>query len=86
MGPLQLELSVEQLESGGGADDVDGDDVVAKESWDGFLSRNQSKLVDLFYGQYKSRLDCPKCKKTSVTFDPYVYLSGNHCYAQNYKR
>ena len=71
---------VEQKEADGRPDDV-----VAKESWDGFLSRNQSKLVDLFYGQYKSRLDCPKCKKTSVTFDPYVYLSGNHFYAQNYK-
>ena len=29
VGPLQLELSVELFESGGGADDVDGDDVVA---------------------------------------------------------
>lgn len=29
--PLQLELSVEQLESGGGTDDADDDDVVAIE-------------------------------------------------------
>ena len=62
---------VEQKEADGRPDDV-----VAQESWEGFCSRNQSKLVDLFYGQYKSRLDCPKCNKTSVTFDPYVYLSG----------
>lgn len=51
------------------------DSEVAKESWDGFCSRNQSKIVDLFYGQYKSTLDCPLCKKKSITFDPYVYLS-----------
>ena len=32
------------------------DSEVAQESWDGFCSRNQSKIVDLFYGQYKSTL------------------------------
>ena len=32
------------------------DAEVAQESWDGFCSRNQSKIVDLFYGQYKSTL------------------------------
>lgn len=26
------------------------------------------------YGQYKSRLDCPKCSKVSVTFDPFMML------------
>lgn len=24
------------------------------------------------YGQYKSRLECPKCQKVSVTFDPFL--------------
>jgi len=61
---------VEQKEANGRPDEE-----VAAESWSGFCSRNRSKLVDLFYGQYKSRLDCPRCNKTSVTFDPYVYLS-----------
>jgi len=61
---------VEQKEAEG-RDDA----LVADESWEGFKSRNQSRIVDLFYGQYKSTLDCPKCKRKSVTFDPYVYLS-----------
>lgn len=26
-------------------------------------------------GQYKSTLTCPTCSKTSVTFDPFMYLS-----------
>lgn len=26
-------------------------------------------------GQYKSTLVCPNCKKVSVTFDPFMYLS-----------
>ena len=51
------------------------DDVVANLSWDQHLLRNKSKIVDLFQGQYKSRLRCPNCSKPSVTFDPFMYLS-----------
>lgn len=29
----------------------------------------------LLQGQYKSTLTCPTCSKTSVTFDPFMYLS-----------
>jgi ubiquitin carboxyl-terminal hydrolase 4/11/15 len=56
--------------------DYDGrpDEVVAKESWEQFLMRNQSIIVDLMYGQYKSRLQCPKCAKVSVTFDPFLMV------------
>ena len=52
------------------------DIVVADETWDIFKARNKSKIVDLFYGQYKSKLHCPKCNRESITFDPFVYLSG----------
>ena len=43
--------------------DYDGrpDDVLARESWANFLLRNKSQVVDLMYGQYRSKLDCPKC-------------------------
>lgn len=29
----------------------------------------------LLQGQYKSTLVCPDCRKVSVTFDPFMYLS-----------
>ena len=32
-------------------------------------------LVLQWQGQYKSTLVCPICKKVSVTFDPFMYLS-----------
>lgn len=51
------------------------DPVVARLCWEQHLLRNQSKIVDLFQGQYKSRLRCPHCSKSSVTFDPFMYLS-----------
>lgn len=44
--------------------DYDGrpDRIIAKEAWDGFTARNQSIIVDLMYGQYKSIVDCPNCQ------------------------
>ena len=48
---------------------------VAAESWSQHLLRNRSRIVDLFQGQFKSRLCCPQCNKSSVTFDPFMYLS-----------
>lgn len=48
---------------------------VSKEAWKNHLLRNDSIFVDLFHGQLKSRLQCPKCSRVSVTFDPFVYLA-----------
>ena len=48
---------------------------MAKEFWDGFLQREKSIFVDLFYGQLKSRVECSVCKHVSITFDPYNVLS-----------
>ncbi|XP_059166699.1 ubiquitin carboxyl-terminal hydrolase 19-like isoform X2 [Physella acuta] len=57
--------------------DSDGrpDEVVASEAWAQYKQRNDSVVVDLFQGQYKSKLVCPKCGKVSITFDPFLYLS-----------
>jgi len=38
---------------------------LARESWDGYMKRNDSVIVDLFQGQYKSTLICPECEKVS---------------------
>jgi len=51
------------------------DKTVAAESWDGHLQRNQSIITDLLHAQLKSKLVCPFCNRTSVTFDPFVFLS-----------
>eukprot|EP00050_Salpingoeca_kvevrii_P000396 m.147519 g.147519 ORF g.147519 m.147519 type:complete len:890 (-) comp10104_c1_seq8:1707-4376(-) len=50
-------------------------DEVAEEAWEGHLSRNSSIITDLFHGQYRSTLICPKCNEVAVTFDPFMYLS-----------
>ncbi|XP_053705774.1 ubiquitin carboxyl-terminal hydrolase 19 isoform X1 [Synchiropus splendidus] len=56
--------------------DSDGrlDEVVAEEAWQRHKMRNDSFVVDLFQGQFKSKLVCPTCSKVSITFDPFLYL------------
>ncbi|NXG38708.1 UBP4 hydrolase, partial [Dromaius novaehollandiae] len=49
--------------------------VVAKEAWENHRLRNDSIIVDIFHGLFKSTLVCPKCSKISVTFDPFCYLT-----------
>jgi ubiquitin carboxyl-terminal hydrolase 4/11/15 len=46
----------------------------AKRFWEAHLSRNQSIIIDLMYGQYRSEVVCPACEKHSLTFDPFLSL------------
>jgi ubiquitin carboxyl-terminal hydrolase 4/11/15 len=64
---------VEQVE----AKDGEPDEGAADRAWDGHLRRNNSKIVELFQGQFKSVVTCPHegCNRVSVTFDPFMYLS-----------
>ena len=39
---------------------------LAKKSWDGYMSRNDSVIVDLFQGQFQSTLVCPECQKVRM--------------------
>ncbi|GLT64638.1 hypothetical protein SLA2020_371180 [Shorea laevis] len=57
--------------------DSDGraDEEVAAECWRNHKARNDSVIVDICQGQYKSTLVCPLCEKISITFDPFMYLS-----------
>ncbi|OMO68655.1 Peptidase C19, ubiquitin carboxyl-terminal hydrolase 2 [Corchorus olitorius] len=59
------------------AKDAEGrpDEEVAEEYWRNHLARNDSIIVDVCQGQYRSTLVCPACQKVSVTFDPFMYLT-----------
>ncbi|XP_026567118.1 ubiquitin carboxyl-terminal hydrolase 11 [Pseudonaja textilis] len=52
------------------------DEEVAEEAWRNHKRRNNSIIVDIFHGLFKSTLVCPECNKVSVTFDPFCYLSA----------
>ena len=48
---------------------------MAREHWENHLARNRSVVVDLFYGQLKSKVTCKVCGHESVKFDPFTSLS-----------
>ena len=48
---------------------------MADKCWDMYRARNDSPIVDLFAGSYKSTLVCPICNKVSITFDPFTNLT-----------
>lgn len=57
--------------------DVGDDDLLrlGEEAWRIHKLRNDSVIVDLFQGMYKSTLVCPICSHVSITFDPFSDLS-----------
>ena len=48
---------------------------MAREHWENHLARNRSVVVDLFYGQLKSKVTCKVCGNESVRCDPFFNLS-----------
>ena len=51
------------------------DEDIAAEAWDIYKKRNDSVILDIFFGLLKSTVVCPECPKISVTFDPFCHLS-----------
>ena len=54
--------------------DNETDIEASKRWWDYNLLRDNSIIVDLFYGQFKNTLSCNICDKQSVIFDNYMCI------------
>ncbi|KAJ3206717.1 CSN-associated deubiquitinating enzyme Ubp12 [Clydaea vesicula] len=57
--------------------DMEGksDEEIANKMWELYKLRNDSIIVDLFQGEYRSKVVCNTCKRETVTFDPYMFLT-----------
>lgn len=51
------------------------DEEASNRWWAQHLSRENSIIVDLFHGQYKTEITCPYCKKQVFNYDSFMYLS-----------
>jgi len=49
--------------------------VLAQQQWNAFTERNQSAVVDSFYGLLRSKVTCGSCGVVSTTFEPFPALS-----------
>ncbi|KAL6942797.1 hypothetical protein ACO0RG_001761 [Hanseniaspora osmophila] len=64
-----------ELEPGFDINDSQLIEKLATKAWHDHKLRNDSIILDLFVGMYKSTLTCPSCNNVSLTFDPYNDLS-----------
>ena len=46
-----------------------------QEMWDKILQRDNSVVLDHTYGQHKSTVECPKCKRVSITYNKFNQLT-----------
>jgi ubiquitin C-terminal hydrolase len=51
------------------------DEEASQEAWNKHVYRNESIILDLFHGQYKSTVVCSLCKRLSITFDPFLMVA-----------
>ena len=58
-------------------DVTDGHDlaIAGAEAWDAHMKRNDSLVLDSFYGQFQSTCVCPRCNRVSVSFDAFNHIS-----------
>ena len=52
----------------------ESDEQASERWWNSNLSRDNSIIVDLFYGQYKSTVQCPVCSKNNINYDQFMCL------------
>ena len=53
----------------------ESDEECSRRFWESNLKRNDSIITDLFCGQFKSTIVCPKCNWVSITFEPFYSLN-----------
>lgn len=49
--------------------------IASEQEWQVYRRRNDSLIVDYFQGQFRNRLECLTCHKTSTTYNSFMYLS-----------
>ena len=64
---------------------ITNDKEKSKFGWSNFFRRNQSILVDLFYGQLKSCVICPECNYNSINFNSFLSLELSINSDKNYQ-
>ncbi|OAX40329.1 cysteine proteinase [Rhizopogon vinicolor AM-OR11-026] len=49
--------------------------IASTQEWEIYRMRNDSLIVDFFQGQFRNRMECLTCHKTSTTYNSFMYLS-----------
>ncbi len=49
--------------------------IASVKEWSIYRQRNDSLIVDFFQGQFRNKMQCLTCGKTSTTYNAFMYLS-----------
>ncbi|KAI0642296.1 cysteine proteinase [Trametes meyenii] len=49
--------------------------IASEQEWEIYRMRDDSLVVDFFQGQYRNRMECLTCSKTSTTYNTFMYLT-----------
>ncbi|EJU03776.1 cysteine proteinase [Dacryopinax primogenitus] len=49
--------------------------IAGEQEWQRYQRRDDSLVVDYFQGQFRNKLECMTCHKTSTTYNAFMYLS-----------
>ncbi|THH02988.1 hypothetical protein EW145_g6625 [Phellinidium pouzarii] len=49
--------------------------IASQQEWNTYRMRDDSIVVDFFQGQFRNRMECLTCRKTSTTYNSFMYLS-----------
>ena len=52
----------------------ESDLIASNRWWDYHKSRENSIITDLFHGQFKNLITCPKCGNKVINYDPFMFL------------
>ena len=70
-----LSYKVDISYSGEVKNELDKMEVEAIKTWRNHFKKEYSKILEIFYGQFHSKIVCQKCKKYSNNFDPFSLLT-----------
>ncbi|KAI0352107.1 cysteine proteinase [Trametes cingulata] len=49
--------------------------IASEQEWQIYRMRDDSLVVDFFQGQYRNRMECMTCHRTSTTYNTFMYLT-----------
>jgi len=52
----------------------ENDEIASKRFWDSHLKKDNSIIIDLFYGQYKNTIFCPFCNNIYINYDNFYCI------------
>ena len=54
--------------------DNESDSEASERFWNLYKKRENSIIVDLFHGQFQSKITCSTCGKYSIKYEPFIFL------------